>query len=358
MTEQIETHKVFLDTSIFIKENFVAGKKLKAFLKHAEASNIELIITSITLRECLANIEKYSSDANSSLKKFLRELDNKAKIFKNVPSLSFIFKLGDEFKYDDELVVLKHQFVKQIDKCFTNIPIDSEVTSKVINDYFNFEVPFKNGKKKHEFPDAFVLNSLESWSKENKEKIYVVADDDDLISFKSKYLIPVRKYDELLEQISFTFSDANMLAKIQRLLEEKEGDIIDKIIGEFRNEFPWDGYDNSNGYDYDVNGLDEVDGSISEHYVLYFFENTATIELTVPIKYLADVSYDDTSTGLYDKEDDQWYNVERVDVKISGEATLKIIIECTIELPGKPVEWGEWEYKEISSGIPNNIEIE
>lgn len=358
MREQIETHKVFLDTSIFVKENFFAGKKLKAFFKHAKTSDIELIITPITLNECLANVEKFSFDANSSLKKLLKELDNKAKIFKNIPFLSSTFKLSDEFKYDDEVLALKDKFVKQIDEHFTNIPIDSGVTSKVIDDYFNFEPPFKDGKKKHEFPDAFVLNSLETWCKGKKEKIYVVSDDEDIISFESKYLIPVREYDKLLEQISFTFSDANMLSKIEELLEKKEQEILDKIIEEFTEEFPWDGADNSNGYEYDVHGLDKVDGHISEHFVLYFFGNTATIELTVPINYLADVSYDDTSTGWYDKEDDRWYNVERVDAKISGETTLKVSIEGTIELPGKPVELDEWEFTEISSGIPDNIEIE
>ena len=358
MRKQIETHKVFLDTSIFIKENFFAGKKLKAFFEHAKTSDIELFITPITLNECLANVEKFSSDANSCLKKLLKELDNKANIFKNMPSLTSIFELSDKFNYDYEVSTLKDQFVKQIDEHFTSIPIDSEVTSKVIDDYFNFKPPFKDGKKKYEFPDAFVLNSLETWCKVKKEKIYVVANDEDIISFESKYLIPVREYDKLLEQISFTFSDANMLPKVQDLLEEKEKEIVDKIITEFTDEFPWDGYDNSNGYEYDVHGLDKVEGYISEHFVLYFFDNTATIELTVPISYLADVSYDDTYSGWYDKEDDRWYNVERVDTKISGETTLKVSIECTIELPGKPVEWDEWEFKEISSGIPDNIEIE
>ncbi|WP_143961315.1 PIN domain-containing protein [Litoribacter populi] len=358
MIEQIETNKIFLDTSIFIKENFFAGEKLKAFFKHAKISNIELIITPITLNECLANIEKSSSDANSSLKKIFKDLDTKCKILKNVVSLSSLFNLSDEFKYDEEVNVLKEQFVKQVDDHFTNIPINSEVTSKVINDYFNSKPPFKDLKKKHEFPDAFVLNSLDTWCKRIKEKIYVVTGDEDLISFESKYLIPVTKYDKLLEQVSFTFSDANMLPKVHDLLEEKEKEIVDKIIEEFTFEFPMDGFDNRNGYEYDVHILDKVEGYISEHFVLYFSDNTVSIELTVPINYSADVSYEDTSTGWYDKEDDIWYNVEKIETKIDGETILKVSKECNIELPGKPVEWDDWELKEISSGIPDSIYIE
>lgn len=357
MREQIETHKIFLDTSVFIKENFFAGKKLKAFLKHAETSDIELITTPITLEESLSNIAKFSSVANSAFKRQLKELNNKAKIFKNIPILTPIFTLGDEFKYDEEIKDLARRFTKQINEYFTIVPIDSETTLKVLKDYFDFKPPFKDGKKKHEFPDAFVLNSLESWCKTKKEKMYIVTDDEDFVSFDSSYLIPVRDYDRLLEQISFTFSDANMLPKVEALIKDKEYEIIERIKEVFTDEFPWDGFDDNQGYEYEVHGLDKIEAFIDYFYVLYFYGNTASVELVVPVTYTADVSYEDTSTGWYDKEDEIWYHTESVDDKIECESILKVIIEVTIELPGKPVKWEEWEFKEISSGIPPNIKI-
>jgi hypothetical protein len=255
MKEQIETHKIFLDTSIFIKENFFAGNKLKAFLKRSRISEIELITTSITIKETLANIDKFAREASSVLRKSLREIDNKSKIFKNISSLSSLFMLKDEFNIEKEIEILKADFEKLIEEHFTIIPIASSITEKVIGDYFNYSPPFKNGKKKSEFPDAFVLNSLEVWCDENNEKMYVVAEDEDIISYESKHLIPIREYDKLLEQISFTFSQNNMQAKVEELLEKHEDEIIRTVIEHFEDEFPHDGFDSTFGYEYDILSL-------------------------------------------------------------------------------------------------------
>ena len=360
MKKQIDTHYIYLDTSIFIKENFFAGNKLKAFFKHAQNSDIELLITDITLNESIANLEKSARESYSVLKRSLKEIDTKSKTFKNIESLNDLFRLHDTFAFEKELATLQDSFRQQIKNNFCTIELDSEVSLKIIADYFNQNPPFKDGKKKSEFPDAFVLNSLEAWCKKNEEKIYIVSDDDDIISYKSDYLLPIKHYDKLLDQISYTYSDDNILPKVEDIITKSEEGIIKAIKEEFFNQFPFDGFDQHQGYEYQINSLDEINANIESHSVLYFYYNTASVELIVPIDYSMDVSYEDKSMGWYDKEDELWYNTESYRETISGESVLKVIIKVTIELPGKPLYGYEdtWEFVEISSGVPTDIAID
>jgi hypothetical protein len=143
MKEEIKTHFIFLDSSIFIKENFFAGNKLKAFLKHEQESEIELI----TSNECISNLGEFLINSNSIFNKGLKELKNKAKTFKNIDSLKHIFNLQNTFDFDKEKNNLEEKFSKLISDHFKLISINSNKTLKVISDYFKQNAQFKNGKK-------------------------------------------------------------------------------------------------------------------------------------------------------------------------------------------------------------------
>jgi len=358
MKEEIKTHYIFLDTSIFIKENFFAGNKLKAFLKHEKESKIELLTTKITEKECFSNLDSFLTSSNFVLKKALKELSNKAKSFKNIETLNNLFNLNNTFDIEKEKEILTEKFTNLLADHFSEIKIDNDKTSKIIDDYFNFQPPFKDGKKKHEFPDALVLNSLESWCKEKKQKIYVVADDEDMNSYESKYLIPIKEYDKLLDQISFTFSDENITQKIEGIIEENEIEILSRIEDEFTNDFPYSGFDESQGFEYETNDIESFKANIDWHSVLQVSENIATVELTIPVEYTAEISYEDKSLGWYDKEDDIWYGTEMQTMSITDKCKLIAIIEIEFELPGKEVYWKSWNFVEISSGIPRDISID
>ncbi|MAO49482.1 MAG: hypothetical protein CML16_01195 [Pusillimonas sp.] len=163
MSKEIVTEKIFIDTSVFMKENFFAGIKLNALIKHAKEQEIELYTTEITVEECLSNIEKQFLQGKNLFIKAIKNLSNKAKILKNVETLKPIFEIEESFDTKNELALLKEEFKDLIDENFRFITIDSNKTRKIIQDYFGENPPFKDGGKKHEFPDAFVLNSLESW---------------------------------------------------------------------------------------------------------------------------------------------------------------------------------------------------
>jgi hypothetical protein len=43
---------------------------------------------------------------------------------------------------------------------------------------------------------------------------------------------------------------------------------------------------------------------------------------------------------------------------VSDDCKLIVIVEIEFELPGKEVYWKDWEFIEISSGIPTDVSID
>lgn len=58
------------------------------------------------------------------------------------------------------------------------LPFGGKV-EEVFNWYFDGDPPFGQGKKKHEFPDAFVLSALDDYNKEHEANIALVSNDGD-----------------------------------------------------------------------------------------------------------------------------------------------------------------------------------
>lgn len=358
MKKEIETHFIFLDTSVFISENFFEGRKLNAFLKHEKETEIELLTTDITKNECYANLNKCLNKSNSILKTALKELNKKEGMaFKNVESLKDLYDLKTSFNIRKEKDILNKKLSKVFSDHFIEVAIDSELTNKIFDDYFALNPPFKEGNKKHEFPDAYVLNSLEQWCKKRAEKVYVVSEDKDLSSFKSNYLIPVNESEELLDRISYTYSEENISLKVEEIIERNEMMILREIEKKFIEDFPYDGFDTNLGYEYETHDIGSFDGYIESHFIIREYNGIAEVEMSVNVNYTADISFEDISSAVYDKEDRILLGAEIVNTEVYGECTLDVNIEIEYELPGKEIMFEALHHLEITSGIPEDISI-
>ncbi len=358
MSKEILTNKVFLDTSIFVKENFFVGSKLRAFFKHQEEENIILLTSSIIRNECHSNLDKGLAESNSTLNKLMNDLNQKAKVFKNIDALNSIFDLRHTFDFDNEKKKLKDKLDKNFDDFFEEVDVDKNKLSKILDDYFAENPPFKMGGKKSEFPDAIILNSLETWCEVNGIKVYVVSDDPDWNSFSSDYLIPIKEYDKLLDQISFTYSAENINDKIKNLIYESKGEIIIAVKDAFVNSLPTSGFDAYRWIEYEVESIDQIEIEIIDHSLLSSYDNTAEVEILLNVKFRAKVSCEDDDTGWFDKETGEYYGREYIKREITNECHITSNFEIEIELPGKEVLSGEFELVEITNGIPKNLSFE
>lgn len=180
MTNELLTRNVFIDTSIFVAENFnVKGTKFESLASLAQEARVFIKSSDITLREIICNLEESVETAAKGIQKTKTE----ARILRNLGSKSSYNAIFAEFP-TAEIVA---RLTKQIRGYFTVskteiLPALKIRPSTVFDKYFTKKPPFGLSKKKAEFPDAFVLSALEQWCDKTQQQIYVISQDPDMTS--------------------------------------------------------------------------------------------------------------------------------------------------------------------------------
>ena len=168
-TDQLETDQVFIDTQAFVRERFDWQSKSCVRLKELVGSGqVQVLTTSITRSEVRSKIREGLGHARAALRRHdvvLRQLGN-------ADALAGLEDQETEVKLQS-LVDVFMDDVKAID-----ISLSKDV-DKIFDDYFHERPPF-SAKKKSEFPDAFVVASLQQRARATGKKIYVVSEDSDM----------------------------------------------------------------------------------------------------------------------------------------------------------------------------------
>ena len=159
----MEKDIVFVDTSIFIAENYFApNNRISSLLALAEKGVISLVSTEITNNEVLRRFKDEVSSAWCTMRnnhKALVCFDNTRPLFYKETKKQLLKQCEDNFRrYIDKssLFSIGYEYCGEVKLIFEK--------------YFKAEKPFNEGKKKHEFPDAFVLQMLEQYCKRNSLK--------------------------------------------------------------------------------------------------------------------------------------------------------------------------------------------
>ena len=291
----METRNVFIDTSIFIGQNYNYQNDVFDSLRRQVVSNqIKVYVTDITVREVEAHIE---ADVSKAIQEF-SNLKKKARIFRNINESPFksFFQEIDEAKVCKEL---KGQFAEFLDQIDAQILSTNKVSIEAVFDkYFGKHPPFGTGKKKAEFPDAFVIETLESWCKENGEKIYVISSDTDVEKSCENinyliYLDSIAKFINIIES-----HDEALASKVRELIKANIEKIKESIAESFCEEGFW-----IEDQDGDVNEVSVNELDIEDILLLDISKDSAVVQLSVITSFSADITYDDLDTATYDSED-------------------------------------------------------
>lgn len=199
-TRNKQVFHVFLDTECFYNYNFnFKNDEFTKLLDLIKNKKVLLYTTHITIKEILANIEKLTTDVSSY---FSRSNQKNYKILRNFEKYEGLFHpthLKEEINQ-----TLRERFRSFLEDCGVLIIDVSQVSINLILDkYFSKSPPFSE-KKKHEFPDAIVLSALENWASANKEMIYLVSKDGDMVNscLTSSNLVSINSIVKLLEKIT------------------------------------------------------------------------------------------------------------------------------------------------------------
>ena len=148
---------IFIDASVFEEQNFFHGNNIRSLLYYSKIGIIKLYLTTISKMELIDRMKTRLENSKSDFNKVVRSLNNhEHRILKNIDIYNQV---------DLPLITVTTGLQQLIHKLETNIRanriniIDSNIviTDKVFERYYQNLPPFGQGKKKYEFPDAFII---------------------------------------------------------------------------------------------------------------------------------------------------------------------------------------------------------
>jgi predicted nucleic acid-binding protein len=184
---------VFLDTSVFEKNNFLEGNRITELLKLSEDKEIRIVLTQITYNEIISRFRKNIIGTREAFKTFR----NRSRVFKNLPSKIRLFDTVEEENLVTEFTISLDERLTRA-KCIIMRYSKVDISS-IFDNYFSMKSPFGEGQKKDEFPDAFALLMLEKWCDKYKRKCHVLSTDDDMLSYEHPNLIISPNYEDFLD---------------------------------------------------------------------------------------------------------------------------------------------------------------
>ncbi len=293
----MKSWNVFIDTSVFISSNFNLDSKAFSSLRSlCNSGHVTIILSDITIEEIKANLLKSITKAKSTIKKASSE----AMVLKNLDTDNYKF-LFNKFNKEDIFQILQAQITTFIQKCNVKIIKATEISPKdIFHNYFQCKPPFGEGKKKSEFPDAFVIAAMCEWCETNNEKMYIVSEDPDF----QKAIVKkdrLEYFPSLSRLIETILADENIWISIIHDQMKCHREMIFDSIADQVKEYEMlveDADSDAEAFVEDVSIID-----LSDESVIQISGNMATIEANVLAHLNIDVNCYDPDSWYKDSED-------------------------------------------------------
>jgi PIN domain len=315
---------IILDTNVFLKENFLEGKRIIELLKLSEEGKIKIVLTIITVEEVKNNFKKLITQALSNLATFKKAYESRA-LRNNSIGKSIYAKLDKDQiikGFNDDLdAILKKSKVTIIEYSELNI-------QGVFEKYFKSEYPFNGTEKKSEFPDAFALELIEKWCRENKQKCRVFSSDKDFLNFKSIFLEISSNYETYLdEKLKFYLNEQHRIGVLEKLFIHNSHFIDESVKNWYIDKL----YDEGLYYPviyYEIHKIEVVSVDIlNKSYKIIAIEDEAIeIEVEVELIFKVELLIDDEEYSHYDDEEKTIHYFETKGETIEQTTKAKLLV--------------------------------
>jgi hypothetical protein len=316
---------VFLDTEVFVSASFnFATKSFVALKEHLDSGRLKLILVDTTVAEIKARIKKHVEAEVAELKKAQKG----ARVLRSSlhPGAVAISTKPDAVAIAAEVTTRFEGLVIGAEILLAH-DVDAE---PVFKRYFANEPPFSTGDKKNEFPDAFAAQALEEWVDDNERELFVVTNDQPLFEALGSVhgIHAKRTLGELLDHVA---SDNAALAEFLRAYFSNPPEVVkSKVLKEFEN---------LTFYVKDEDGEGSVTAESAElvgqpALVSVDTESrTAVVQMVFRVRYHGHIAYRDSSSGIWDSEDDTLFYQDDIEEEILGRQT-KVTVEVTAMFDG------------------------
>ncbi len=292
----MEKDFVFVDTSVFCKANyFVKDGTISHLFQLHDKGRILLLMPTITKREVQKN---YRQDLVEQFDKLSRLHKLKNIEAYNLP----VMNKDDICKEVNCKISEMMNHVCELDYSYCQ---DVET---IFEKYFEREYPFAGKGKEKEFPDAFVLQTLEKYAADNQiKKVIVLSEDGDMTDYQSPVLDTSEDYKmylsrKLKEDADLSgFEEAlnDSLPNLERLINLK----VEALL---TNPGTYQEVINLNEVsDVSLNGFEVILNS-KDYYITSINEHSIDIDLHAKVDFSVCVEYLDLESSYYDREYDQW----------------------------------------------------
>lgn len=314
---------ILIDSNIYISKKYnVFSGPLRSLKKYSDKGIIKLFTNDIINREVSRHLSKdLSEEVNSIVDKI-----NKSSMLQVVLRCGSCNIIDDLEKLKTDMALSLNSYLS----CATEIKNDSVSLEKIMRQYFDVVAPFEdNEKKKNEFPDAIIIESIKL--RDNRDELlYVITDDHGWANaFPEGNEYNVKVIDDIYTmttQVAQVLLDNDILSNIQNELKDQ---LLEKVKTWLED---YDYTDIAENIDDGVIECDELDSATIKSINLFFNgidyvdreDRTATLDFSVESSVEINYSYIDHSEETYDREDDVYYNTKH------GEATS--IINLTIPM--------------------------
>jgi predicted nucleic acid-binding protein len=294
---------IYLDTSIFVNNNFLASKAINSFFQFCQDKEFRLVISKITLNEIKARYRKQAKKGIEKHNELLNNNDNSLRtLFNNLAAKDILKKFPP-------LNTLCHEFNEKLDHkiidanaLILEYPILD--TANIMEDYFAGNAPFNSSNKTHEFPDAIVIAQLEQWCEQNSETCTVFSTDKDFLRCKSNKIKFKKDFGLFVDnEIKRTNPIRTEILNKQFYANTIQFDTVIKewLEIQLNDESKYIGYTNW----LDLHSLDvsEINVLDKDYVIIGVYEECIEISVTLKTHIKVNLNFDDESTGTWDIED-------------------------------------------------------
>ena len=324
---------IFIDTSIYEKESFYNGTRIKTLYSAASMGRVRILLPDLTEYEVYKHLEKKcdEQDGTNAIHKLenslVNDLTKGKKIIKELHELKVSLK--------ESILKLFSRELKDARVLKIKTPKDIDVL-KIIDNYKNLRAPFSE-KKKNEFPDAFVLETLEDWCDKNNEECLLLSVDGDFKKYDSERLT-YKAYEELVQEL---VDEEEML--FTKMASEVLEDSM--FVSQMRNwiidQFDCDIYFSAALQIEEINDFQIKDVELyaerEDMDLIGMYDDVFVFEVWPRITTRIEVEHPDYDTAYYDNEDHKYYFIDD-NVKSMLTSELDIPVEVSIDKDGNFVK--------------------
>ena len=315
---------LFLDTEAYEAESFnTESTRFKALARHLKSGRLRLVITDITKIEVHKRIDKTCKEELNSV----RKTRNKARVLRSANQVQDLGLFSDVHP-DAPPTQLRGAVDKFLDDHDTTVveAMAAQNATPVFERYFAMTPPFGLGSKRKEFPDAFVVEALIDWTNQQAPNTLLVVSEDVLFRTacqESECIEPVATLGVLLDRVS---SEDAMAAFLRTQIIGR----LDSIKNSAKEAFESLGFyviDEDGDVELEVTQIDPN----GEPDLIDISETEVTAALYFDAQYTALLSYDDSSTGTYDREEGGLVFMDHVTDTVHSSEPLTVTVTAVFD---------------------------